>query len=51
MSHQFRKWENFELSFWIHGETSTVNGEHFIADVITTSSTREFARGDKKNEF
>ena len=51
MSHQFRKWEHFELSFWIHGETSTVNSEHFIADVITTSSTREFARGDKKNEF
>ena len=28
---------------------SKVNGEHFIADAM--SSTREFARGDKKNEF
>ena len=48
-SHQFRTWANFELSFWIHGEISTVNGEHFIADIITMSSTRKFARGDKKN--
>ena len=28
---------------------STVNGEHFIANIITMSSTRKFARGDKKN--
>ena len=28
---------------------STVNGEHFIADIITMSSTRKFARDDKKN--
>ena len=47
-SHQFRKWANFEL-FWIHGEISTVNGEHFIADIITMSSSRKFARDDKKN--
>ena len=40
-----------ELSFWIYGEISTVNGEHFIADIITMSCTREFSRGDKKNEL
>ena len=44
-SHQFRTWANFELSFWIHREISTVNGE--IADIITMRSTRKFARGDK----
>ena len=27
---------------------STVHGEHFIADIITMSSTRMFAQGDKK---
>ena len=32
----------------LHGEISTVNGEHFIADVII-SSTRKVGRGDKKN--
>ena len=30
---------------------STVNGEHFIADITTMSSTREFAQSNKKNEF
>ena len=30
-SHQFRTWANFELSFWIHGEISKVNGENFIS--------------------
>ena len=49
MSHQFRTRANFELSFWIHGEISTVNGEHFRADIITKSSTKKFAQGDKKN--
>ena len=29
-------------------EISTVNGEHFIADIII-SSTRKVGRGDKKN--
>ena len=48
-SHQFRTWANIELSFWIHGEISTVNGEHFIADIITISSTTKFACHDKKN--
>ena len=48
-SHQFRTWANVELSFWIHGEISTVNSEHFIADIITMSTTRKFARGDKIN--
>ena len=47
-SHQFRTWANFEL-FWLHGEISTVNDEHFIADIIIMGSTRKFARGDKKN--
>ena len=41
-------WEVW-ISFWIHGEISTVNGEHFIADIIIMSTTRKFARGDKKN--
>ena len=48
-SHQFQTWANFGLSFWIPGEISTVNGEHFIADIITMSSTRKFVTGDKKN--
>ena len=33
----------------MHGEISTVNGEHFLADIMVMSSTRKFARGDKKN--
>ena len=33
----------------MHGEISTVNGEHFSADIMVMSSTRKFARGDKKN--
>ena len=33
----------------MHGEISTVNDERFIADIITMSSTRKFARGAKKN--
>ena len=38
--------------FWVIPNTReifTVNGEHFMTDVITMSSAREFARGDKKN--
>ena len=49
LSHQFGTWAIFELPFWTHGKISTVNGEHFIADIITMSSTRKFAQGDKKN--
>ena len=48
-SHRFWSWANFDLSFWIHGEISTVNGEHSIADIITMSSPTKFAPVDKKN--
>ena len=32
-----------------HGEISTVNGEHFIADILTMSSTTSSTRGVLKN--